>query len=144
MIPKDYVCGGCGATRVKLWREYQTAAKYSKLLCGACAEEDQRKELDLTQSDAIGWMVPAVPTLDPEAPWWGYSSVPAMGAAWWKALPLKLNGEWEDRDGVKRWVTMQEFYGARPFVPCIDLHDGRALVCIPHKGRTAAPGATDE
>ena len=40
MIPKDYACGGCGATRVKLWREYQTAAKYSKLLCGACAEAD--------------------------------------------------------------------------------------------------------
>ncbi len=90
MIPKDYVCGGCGATRVKLWREYQTAAKYSKLLCGACAEADQGKTLDLRASSAIGWMVPAVPTGNPDAPWWGYTSVPDAGVAWWMALPLRL------------------------------------------------------
>lgn len=53
-----------------------------------------------------GWRVPAVPTLD--GSWWGYSSVPAEGVAWWKALPLALDGEWPVRGGVERWLPYRE------------------------------------
>lgn len=37
--------------------------------------------------DQIGWRIPAVPTEDGDT-YWGYSSVPAEGVAWWDALPL--------------------------------------------------------
>ncbi len=37
--------------------------------------------------DQIGWRVPAVPTEDGNG-FWGYSSVPERGVAWWNRLPL--------------------------------------------------------
>jgi len=50
---------------------------------GRCANErDDFKH----KSDAIGWLVPAVPTEDNET-YWGYTSVPDAGVAWWRALP---------------------------------------------------------
>ena len=42
-IPEDYKCDGCGIHGVKLWREYQTIASQTKLLCANCAENDQKK-----------------------------------------------------------------------------------------------------
>lgn len=40
------------------------------------------------RTDTIGWRVPAVPTEDGEG-FWGYSSVPPEGVAWWRALPTR-------------------------------------------------------
>jgi hypothetical protein len=133
MIPTDYVCKKCGATGVKLWREYQTFANHTKLLCGACTSQDQGRPLDLSDGDQCGWMVPAVPTLEPEAPWWGYTSVPAEGVAWWKALPLQLDGEWKTREGTMRWLPQGEWLALRPFVPCVNTRDGKVLVLMLHK-----------
>lgn len=101
-IPAGYKCGTCGATGCKLWREYQTCADYQTLECCDCASKSQstaiddigpdgRYTSDITHSkvDAIGWRVPAVPTEDGET-YWGYSSVPNAGVAWWRALPTRL------------------------------------------------------
>jgi hypothetical protein len=88
--PKGYRCGNCGANGCRLWREYGTLCP--GLLCADCAERDQGKRLVFSNSDTIGWYVPAVPTAD-DAGWWGYTSVPDAGVAWWKALPTRPDRE---------------------------------------------------
>jgi hypothetical protein len=99
---RPYRCAGCGADGCKLWREYQTFAP--KLLCANCAASDQGMDVtDIdadglraggcyeTRTDQIGWYVPAVPVDDT---FWGYTSIPDDGIAWWKALPtLAAPGE---------------------------------------------------
>lgn len=99
--PDNYVCTGCKASRVKLWRQYNTFADHIELKCAACAAKDEGKDITgmtpdgmypMTEhfvgqlTDQIGWMVPAIPTEDGES-YWGYSSVPQEGVDWWKALP---------------------------------------------------------
>lgn len=88
-------CGSCGVTGCKMWREYQTFASHTKILCGTCALRDQGKvgPIDADgyrastygRTDQIGWLVPAVPTHD--GTFWGYTSVPDDGVAWWRELP---------------------------------------------------------
>ena len=100
MLPKEQRarmrCDLCGATDCKMWREYQTFADHTKVLCGPCALTDQDKagpidddgkiESDLGKCDQIGWMVPAVPDLEGLG-FWGYTSVPADAVLWWRQLP---------------------------------------------------------
>lgn len=99
--PTEYKCCGCGATGVKLWREYQPFGKID-LLCAKCAEKDQRKShirLDgwlkgpfwkssfrRGDGDQIGWYIPAIPT-ENGIGYHGYSSVPQSGIDWWTAIP---------------------------------------------------------
>lgn len=99
-IPSNYVCSRCGAKKVKLWRQYNTLADHIELLCGPCALEDQDKEGPIDGDgkrmddivgqpcDQIGWLVPAIPDED-NYTFWGYTSVPASGVRWWRALPLQ-------------------------------------------------------
>jgi len=53
-------------------------------------------------------LVPAVPTLEPDAPYWQYTSVPPEGVAWWQALPLALTGEWHVKGGIHRWISYKD------------------------------------
>lgn len=97
--PDTYHCRNCGARGVKLWREYQTTAP--KLLCCDCAAADQGKDIsEITPAgkipngrygttDQIGWFVPAVPMEGIGDGYWGYTSVPDIGVAWWWQLPLR-------------------------------------------------------
>ena len=39
--PSGYKCSKCGATGVKLWRDYQTFLDHQSLLCLECACEEQ-------------------------------------------------------------------------------------------------------
>lgn len=108
MPPPEYLCGQCGVLGVKLWREYQTFLNHQSLLCGACACREQSKEgktftvdarpdggasagyredKHALRGDQIGWRIPAVPTADGRT-YWGYTSVPSEGVAWWFRLPL--------------------------------------------------------
>lgn len=84
--PTKYACNTCGASGVRLWREYQVA--YSELYCVTCALASSHAGSatvdSLRDSDAIGWLVPVVPSDDG---WWGYHSVTVDGAAWWYSLP---------------------------------------------------------
>jgi hypothetical protein len=83
----EYVCSKCGVANVKLWRQYQTFACHTRLLCASCAEKDQGKPkgyaLCKGSTDQIGWLVPAVPIGDT---YWGYTSVPKEGVDWWNSL----------------------------------------------------------
>lgn len=91
----------CGATGCKMWREYQTFSDYTEILCGPCAmavqkktgtiDADGKRESDFGKSDQIGWLVPAVPVVG-EDTFWGYTSVPDEGVAWWRALPSYPSG----------------------------------------------------
>lgn len=101
-----YVCGGCGMDGVKLWRLGHAA--FDSLLCVACtcAEQNAQGHYEHTWdweqmtpegriegpyglSDQIGDRLPAVPVGDT---YWGYTSVPDDGVAWWRGLPLQ---SWE-------------------------------------------------
>lgn len=108
VIPADYVCGGCGAEGVKLWRKSATSEPVHEqpLLCGDCTVKEQKHPLNLAEGDQCYGRCPAVPDL--RGGWWGYTSVPAEGCAWWKALPLRLTGEWPVRGGVERWMPYRE------------------------------------
>lgn len=50
-------------------------------------QEAIETRVDRERTDQIGWMVPAVPTED-GASFWGYTSVPQPGCAWWTNLPI--------------------------------------------------------
>jgi len=99
----DYHCHKCKARNVKLWREYNTCADYTDLLCASCLapgeevdEEGRWQEPPYKAKDAYGnqipgmhtdqvkGMVPAVPVGDT---YWGYTSVPSQDLEWWKGLP---------------------------------------------------------
>lgn len=96
-VPGGYLCGGCAATGIKLWREYQTCNPH--LLCAPCACADQKKPDDIDaqgyhggrrRGDQIGWYVPAVPD-EERVGYWGYASVPQAGVIWWRRLPTRLS-----------------------------------------------------
>lgn len=87
--PEGYVCGGCGASGCRLWRRYQTFLDHQALTCFSCTEKIGIAGHPYTSdSHAIGWRVAAVPTEDGET-FWGYTSVPEAGVAWWNALPVE-------------------------------------------------------
>lgn len=98
-----YQCSKCGCKNQKLWRQYQTIASAIELMCVGCSLTDQRKSTSKDYffegtSDQIGWMVPAVPTVLPDADgnvpegetFWGYSSVPEESVKWWNELRPKI------------------------------------------------------
>ena len=103
----NYVCGTCGITGVKLWREYQTFLNHQELTCAVCGvvranarkhdegplllpDADGRtyreKDSHKSKGDQLGWLIPAVPNEEGDT-FWGYTSVPAEGVTWWKSLP---------------------------------------------------------
>lgn len=105
--PTHYKCSVCGRAGVKLWREYNTFLDHQRLLCRECAEKDQAESLrglygsgqilhDYSEPcDQISSLIPAVPTEFPSGPgwalpdgytFWGYTSVPKEGVAWWYSL----------------------------------------------------------
>jgi len=136
--PAGYKCAECGATGVKLWREYQTVLNHQTLLCLHCACKEQDKTRTPTEdgkslytdevrhwyrtadmrldhwygydpekgppsnatytrservrSDQIGWRVLAVPTEEGDT-FWGYTSIPKAGCAWWYNLPALPNNQ---------------------------------------------------
>lgn len=99
--PNGYACASCGAVGCKLWREYQTFLNHQSLACCDCAARIGGKDITSIdangyttnpkygyKSDQIGWRIPAVPTEDGST-FWGYSSVPEEGVAWWRGLPTR-------------------------------------------------------
>lgn len=91
--PPEYKCSQCGATGIKMWRQYQTFADNIDLLCADDAMKAEKKKGTVGddgkwddgygRTDQIGGCVPAVPTEE------GYTSVPFKGVQWWKKLPLR-------------------------------------------------------
>ncbi|MFY9224678.1 MAG: hypothetical protein WAQ98_18540 [Blastocatellia bacterium] len=113
-VSSDYKCSFCHHQGCKLWREYQRYLEYQSLYCVDCALKNQKMEGTFVREDGkylydkgkatdlktgqlvdyerwtdqLEWLVPAVP-LEDEDTFWGYTSVPANGADWWKKLPLR-------------------------------------------------------
>ncbi len=102
--PGGYACGQCAKHGCKLWRRYQTFLDHQSLFCVDCAGKNQSHDVSdidndgmtthqhasgASRHDSIGWLVPAVPTEEGET-YWGYTSVPDAGVAWWRALPSRL------------------------------------------------------
>lgn len=98
-VPSGYRCTTCGAQGCKLWREYQTFADYSELVCCDCAGKSQGEDVSdidaegmrassCGRTDTIGWRVPAVPTEEGDT-YWGYTSVPDAAVQWWRRLPTR-------------------------------------------------------
>ena len=126
LIPKNYKCSKCETRGVKLWRGYQESPV--TLLCGKCLPTKP----NLEKYDAAGWDVPAVPTLDEIESYWGYSSVPPEGVAWWNALPLYLDEGWKDKDGLYEWCSIPDWkkliWNNSVELARIDHDRGRALL----------------
>jgi hypothetical protein len=107
----DYVCGECGkgrGTMVKLWRLYNTMVSHQQLRCVDCAcrqqgldpravnNEGQSRDAKYGTgivSSMIGSLwTPAIPSdiVDGRIDnYWGRTSAPTEGVAWWRALPLR-------------------------------------------------------
>lgn len=85
---ENYRCEQCGSHGVRLYRDYNTFADHSRLLCTKCTEESQNCKAE-GHAHQIGWMVAAVPTERGDS-LWGYTSVPHAGVDWWDALPVEL------------------------------------------------------
>lgn len=93
--PPGYRCLLCGASGVRLWREYNCIATAITLHCFDCAilknggtEKQYRFERGehYTPDDSeIAGLVAAIPTAEGDT-FWGYSSVPAEGCVWWRSL----------------------------------------------------------
>jgi hypothetical protein len=95
--PDWYTCSICGASGVKLWRDYESFS--TRLRCAHCAGEDQKRDVSAMTvdgrisglrgqlTDTIGWCVPAIPVPGDSVGFWGYTSVPQAGVEWWRQLP---------------------------------------------------------
>ena len=88
-------CGKCGATGVKIYREYGSFRRPETDRCNECIDQGHK-----------GWMVPCV--LDADGDAWGYTSVPKDACDAFYALPEKSDsfphwrriGGWSDSDFV--------------------------------------------
>jgi hypothetical protein len=102
--PSAYRCTTCGAHGCKLWREYQTCADYTELVCCDCAGKSQKKDVSDIDEDgrtsfdpefpemrhsSIGWRVPAIPTVEGDT-FWGFTSSPDEAVDWWRRLPTRV------------------------------------------------------
>lgn len=83
--PDDYVCAGCAAKGVRLYRGY--GSFHIELHCKGCAlKNEELSAPDDPSEHSIGLLVLAVP--DEEGiGYWGLTSIPAAGLQWWNALP---------------------------------------------------------
>ena len=76
-------CSVCGATGVKLWREYNTFEP--KLFCVRHAQGKEDTLLRLDRSTMIGNLVPAVS--DGHGDYWGFDAIPDTEMRMWRMLP---------------------------------------------------------
>ena len=97
--PNGYRCALCGAHGGKLWRDWNAFVCDVRLSCCVCTAAihlddptavDERGRLPglSGSSDQIGGRAPAVPTPEGDS-FWGYTSVPPEGVAWWRRLPTR-------------------------------------------------------
>ena len=125
-VPDGYICGRCNIDGVKLWREYNAFLDHQQLLCGDCASKDQDRPVDISDSDQIGWMVPAIPTEDGKT-YWGYTSVPQDGCDWWHGLPLNHTRTVERDVMEDPYMTLREW--ADKVTQLIKQYGEEAIMC---------------
>lgn len=89
-VPHDYTCAFCGANGVKLWRQSHTFDPV--LSCAPCLQVTVHADGTHVgkrghRTDQLRGHVPAVPC---DGGFWGYTSVPPEGVAWWRSLPVHI------------------------------------------------------
>jgi hypothetical protein len=97
MVPEDYKCDHCEAHGVKLWRQFQTTADQTNLLCAECAEVEGREAnhkhwqspFKKGIGKQIGLYIPAIP-IEGDNTYWEIP-IPEDGWAWWNSLPVNNN-----------------------------------------------------
>ncbi len=93
-VPTTYVCGVCGATHCKLWKEFAFFSNDFTLLCAVCAakelqmnvEEFVALQIAEKHNTKIPLRVPAIPTPENIA-FLSTSHVTPEGRLWWLSLP---------------------------------------------------------
>lgn len=86
---RDYVCGRCGASGLRLWRQSHVFLSSVDLRCATCATTEQAEQIAAyadcheQHNPEIGDMVPARPTPEGDT-FWGHTS---GDVEWWYALP---------------------------------------------------------
>jgi hypothetical protein len=84
--PSGYVCGTCGISGIRLYRDYNIGMYAQELGCTLCTAINSKREFDPRHPHSFGWKVAAVPTEEGDT-FWGYTSVPREGVIWWDSLP---------------------------------------------------------
>jgi hypothetical protein len=84
--PPGYVCGTCGISGIRLYRDYNIGMYAQELSCTLCTALMGKREYDPRRPHSFGWKVAAVPTEEGDT-FWGYTSVPREGVIWWDCLP---------------------------------------------------------
>jgi len=85
----DYVCGRCGASGLRLWRQSHVFLDNVDLRCAPCATAEQTEQIARyahfhdPESATIGDLLPARPTPEGDT-FWGHTS---GDVEWWYALP---------------------------------------------------------
>lgn len=105
--PPEYFCTVCQVSGVRLYRDYNTFARETKLLCTSCTERagSEPRKVDPDHPDQCGWMVAAVPTENGET-FWGFTSVPWRGVYWWRSLPVVM-GQPHPVEYLLSWLKTQ-------------------------------------
>lgn len=101
---REYKCDNCKGSNLKLWREYNTFADHTKLLCASCLEKKnvdkngQHLETEypslgpimtyVISHEKLGLMVPAIAVhpFRKSQSFWGYTSVPDEDIKSWQKL----------------------------------------------------------
>lgn len=120
--PSNYVCGKCDATGVKLWRDVVFCVDQVDLRCVSCMgrgevdeggyfKDSEYGKTDQCTIEELGSMLPAVPT-EEEDSYWGYTSIPTAGVAWWRNLPNKRKDD-SDVARVSHWGRIRSWFRIR-------------------------------
>ena len=141
VTPTGYVCADCGAQFVRLYRDYQTFLDHQRLRCTACALKDQEKERPSDErAHSIGWLVAAVPTQKGDT-FWGYTSVPDAGVAWWDRLPVRpaelvycIVHWFGERDERQEEVLQPMYRTKEAAIACVEGREGRSFEWEHHGG----------
>jgi hypothetical protein len=108
--PNGYACMKCGAHGVRLWRDYNCFVEHQTLTCFPCTLEIREVQRGddpykigrpyTPDSHEIKGQVAAVPTEEGDS-FWGYTSVPTAGCAWWVSLRPEPAVDWPHEDALR-------------------------------------------
>lgn len=105
MIPNNYACANCNANAIKLWCD---GSDSDQGFCARCLESKRSIVVDLSVSVFADNYFPAILRAPGVPEFYARRELPRHAMAWWNALPLKQDGEWNVPGGVERWVTEGE------------------------------------
>jgi len=113
MLTGHYECGICGASGVKLWREYNTFLEHQSLYCLACANADQKKNADPTEDGKSLYHG------EPEV-WYRTAE---MKEGWWRGV----GAEGVPADAIETKAERRRYDQIGWLVPAVPTPDGESF-----------------